>query len=300
MIRTLLVPAAELGPHAAALRALERDITYPLADGQERFFIDHGADYHSFFSQLGEAWFLLALDDAAVVGSLTGILRSARAESDVRTVYLCDFKIAKSHRGGRVARAMLFEALRRAATEPRFRRWRYAYGAAMHGEGGDVMRSARGVHPARLFSPAARLRLFFVAPSTLATLDPIGCPPRPRSHGLDLSPDVAHAHPLGLVSTAGRKDLRLVSTGATWPLTHLGLGPAGWPGSWADYLRAAGAEASTSSAQCCFALDERLDDHLAWARTRGLVSDTLCTVYAWRLPGGPPRPAWIHLSPSEI
>ena len=67
---------------------------------------------------------------------------------------------------------------------------------------------------------------------------------------------------MGLVSTAGRKDLRRVSSGAQWPLVHLGLGPAAWPSRWVDYLRLAAAD--HPGAFCCFALDERLAAHLAW------------------------------------
>ncbi|MDB4932378.1 MAG: hypothetical protein JWM10_4862 [Myxococcaceae bacterium] len=303
MIRTVLVGAAGLAPYAAGLRALERDITYPLSDGAERFWIDHGPDYHPFFSQLGDAHFLLALDGARVVGVLTGVLRRARANSvPVETAYLCDFKVARSHRGGRVARTMALTALGLAATQRRFRRWRYAYGAAMRGAAGDVMRSARGLHPGRLFAPTATLRLFFARPGALAALDPSGCPLTPATVGLDLSPGLAPRHPLGLVSTAGRKDLRLVSSGEPWPLVHLGFGPDSWAGRWADYLRLAGAAAQREhpGALACFALDERLQSHLDWIAAAGLASDTVCTVYGWRLPGAPPSPAWVHLSTSEI
>lgn len=303
MIRTVLVDAAGLAPYAAQLRALERDITYPLSDGAERFWIDHGPDYHPFFSQLGDAHFLLALDGDRVVGTLSGVLRAARANGvPVETAYLCDFKIARGHRGGRVARTMALTALGLAATQRRFQRWRYAYGAAMRGATGDVMRSARGLHPGRLFAPTATLRLFFARPEALASLDPAGCPLTPATLGLDLSPDVATAHPLGLVSTAGRKDLRLVSSGEPWPLVHLGLGPNAWAGRWSDYLRRAGAAAQREQpgALACFALDERLTAHLDWATAAGLSSDTVCTVYGWRLPGGPPPTAWAHLSTSEI
>ncbi|MDO9018750.1 MAG: GNAT family N-acetyltransferase [Deltaproteobacteria bacterium] len=303
MIRTVLVDAAGLAPYAEGLRALERDITYPLSDGADRFWIDHGPDYHPFFTHLGEGHFLLCLDGPRVVGTITGVLRHARANGvPAPTAYLCDFKIARSHRGGRVARTMLLTALGLAATQRRFQHWRYAYGAAMRGASGDVMRSARGLHPGRLFAPAARLRLFFASADALAALDPAGCPLTPCSTGLDLSPGVPVEHPLGLVSTAGRKDLRRVSSGAPWPLVHLGLGPAAWPGRWVDYLRlaAAAAAAEHPGALCCFALDERLAAHLAWITAAGLPSDTVCTVYAWRLPGGPRAPAWVHLSTSEI
>src|SRR5207248_8774995 len=63
MTRIIRVLAAQLGPYAASLRALEEPIRYPIADGADSFRIDHGADYHAFFSRLGEAHFLLALEE---------------------------------------------------------------------------------------------------------------------------------------------------------------------------------------------------------------------------------------------
>ncbi len=321
-MKLLLVDAAHLAPYAAGLRALERDITYPLADGQDRFWIDHGAHYHPFFSALGEAHFLIALDGDAVVGTAAGILRTARfGERAVPTGYACDLKLAPSHRGRGVARDLLLHGLRHVLTTPRFRRWRYAYGAAMRSARGDVMRSARGLHPARLFRPDACLRLFFVPAPALRALDPSGCPPlaAARTPGLELSPTQPG---LGLVSTAGTKDLRLVSArpqgredaqsqgredaqsqgredARTWPLTHLTHGPRDWPATLGDYLARAG-RALPDEAIACFGLDERLAPQLEWLAARGLVSDTVCTIYGWRLPGGPRDPAWIHLATSEI
>jgi hypothetical protein len=296
-VRVVLVDAAGLAPYAAGLRALERDITYPLDDGRDRFWIDHGPDYHPFFSHMGEAHFLVALEHDLVVGTVAGVLRTIEHRGATYEVgYACDLKLAASHRGRGVARSMLLHGLGQIVKTPRFRRWRYAFGAAMRGERGDVMRSARGLHPAKLFRPDARLRLYFVDHAALGALDPAGCPPNPTAEGLVLSPRTPG---LGIVSTAGRKDLRRVSTGQPWPLVHLTHGPHTWPTSLGHYLRA-GAEALAPDDVACFGLDERLDAHVAWLAARGLRSDTVCTIYGWRLPGGPRASPWVHLATSEI
>lgn len=295
--RVVLVDAAGLAPYAAGLRALERDITYPLDDGRDRFWIDHGPDYHPFFSHMGEAHFLVALHHDTVVGTVAGVLRTVEHRGTTYEVgYACDLKVAAAHRGRDVARRMLLSGLGHIARTPRFWRWRYAFGAAMRGERGDVMRSARGLHPAKLFRSDARLRLYFLDRGTLGALDPAGCPPNPVDEGLVLSP---RAPGLGLVSTAGRKDLRRVSTGQPWPLVHLTHGPHAWPSSLAHYLRTA-AEALGPDDVACFGLDERLASHVGWLAAHGLRSDTVCTLYGWRLPGGPRAAPWVHLATSEI
>ena len=303
-VRFELLRPEQLGPYVDELRALERGVTYPLGGG-ERFFIDHGEAYHPFFSRMGEAYFLLALEGRRVVGSLAGVFKEARHEGGAHEgVYLCDLKLAPSHRGQGVARGMLWHALSLSVRSPELRRWRFAYGAAMRGERGDVMRSARGVHVARVARPWARLAIWFARPEALAALDAAGCPAFPGAP-LDLSPDAippdAIHGALGLVSTEGRKDLRRVSSGAPWPLVHLAASP-GRQGNWGRYLRDAG-EALCQlrpDALACFGLDERLEPQHRWLRAQGIHTDASCTVYALRLPGGPPRASFVHLATSEI
>lgn len=306
-VRFELCDAHTVQRYATALGALERAITYPLGDGRERFFIDHGADYHRFFSVMGDAYFLVAFDGSDVVGVVVGVLkRAVHAGRAWQSAYVCDLKLAPSHRGSGAAAALLREALSISARRPALRRWRLAYGAAMRGERGDVMRSARGVaHPASLAVTWATLRLWFIEPAQLAELDPSACPENPAGL-LDLSP-AARFHgaldaDLGLVSTVGRKDLRLVSSGARWPLAHLATSPAQWRGTLGEHLRAAG-ETLVSRGETglvCWSLDDRLRAHWAWLEGRGLRSDTVCTVYGLGLPGGPSRGPLVHLSPSEI
>ena len=177
----------------------------------------------------------------------------------------------------------------------RFRQWRLAYFAAMRGDRGDVTRSMRWHNPARLLRPAAELRVYFVEPTALQALDPAGAPATPSSKGLDLSPDAPDR-----VSTRGRKDLRLASTGAPWPLVHLARGPAGWGASHGAYLKRCGAADWAPGELACFALDARLSREIEWLAAKGLHAGATCTIYALAWPGILRRARWFHLATSEV
>lgn len=310
-LRFVHVAAAEIGPYVPALRRLEQAITYPIADGADRFFIDHGADYHPFFTRLGEAHFVLALDEdareerrgapeARVIGALAGVLRRAdRGGRSIASVYLCDLKLHADYRGRGVVPRLLRFALG-LVRQPRFQRWRLAYGAAMRGSRGDVMRSARGLSLLRLGSTLGQLTLYFAPPERLAALQPRTAPPPPdAAHGLDLSPDVAERLVApGIESTAGRKDLRLVSTGQPWPLVHLPRSIAS--PDYAEYLVACGRALAPQGGLACFAIDERLAAWNEWLQRGGLSPGAVCTVYGLRLVPPLYSARWVHLATSEI
>jgi GNAT superfamily N-acetyltransferase len=319
--RFVLVPARDLAPYVEGLRALERDIEYPIQDGQDSFRIDHGAEYHPFFSALGDAYFLVALDGERVVGSLAGMAREAIMQGEARpATYLADIKVARDRRGRGLPRRMIQWAFLQMLRDPEMRRWRYAYLAAMRGARGDVMRTVRGMHPGRLVSPAATLALYFVAPEALAALSTSNAPPPPpRGTGIDLSPasprGARDEDPLGIVSTAGRKDLRLRSTGEHWPLFHLSRSPEQWGTSWGAYLASCGRSlcaanapgarkdaqgAGESKGVACFGIDARMTDHVAWLSKQKMDPGAICTVYAISLTRRSRGAKWLHLATSEI
>jgi GNAT superfamily N-acetyltransferase len=296
MIRFLNLRPSQLEPYVDGLRALEHDIEYPIADGADSFRIDHGPLYHPFFSGMGEAQIVVGLDGDRVVATMAGVLREGLLCGRTTPVmYGADMKVAKSHRGRGIPRKMLMFALGKLLREPRGTSWRYAYVAAMRGAKGDVMRTVRGVHPAQLAHPAAELMIYFVAPEKLAALDPSGAPTPPRVDELiDLSPWPASP----TISTAGRKDLRLRSTGgAPWPLVHLPFAPS--RPSWARTLRECGT-ALSSEQIACFGLDVRLRDHTEFLARNGITPGAVCTVYALSLTPRTRGARFLHLSTAEI
>lgn len=328
--RLTMLDAEGLSRWEPALRRLESTIRYPLDDGKDAFFIDHGEAYPTFFSALGEARFLVAHEGSELLGIVVGVFRRAEiAGIDVEVLYGCDLKIAPAARGKGLSRRMFVGALTRAAREPELRRCRLAFAGAMRGARGDVTRTVRGTfHPGHLAKPLARLAIYFADPAALAALPDDG-PPKPTSPGMDFSPPPRpaeiEAQPLralampsgpGLVSTAGRKHLVLASTNEPMPLVHLPLGPKHWPRTWGAYLRECGRALVASShaaaegpaagpPRACFAIDDRLDDHVTWLRRHGMTSGAVCTVYGLVPPFGATaratsRSSWVHLATSEI
>lgn len=288
--------AAALGPLVPGLRALEAGIPYPIEDGTDHFTIDHGEDYAAFYRGLGDAHYLVARDGEQIVGSIAGALRDARVgERRVPAVYLGDLKVAAPYRGTGVARQLAFGCVRM-MRQRRFRQWRLVYFAAMRGARGDVSRALRGFNPGRFLRPAAVLQLYFVPPETLRRLDPSTAPPAPETRGVDLSPTVDADR----VSTAGRKDLRIASTGRPWPLVHLPRGPRAWGGSLGTYLARCAAADWAPGELACFGLDARLIEHTDWLTFNGLKPGAVCTIHTLAWPGVLRGVRWMHLATSEI
>jgi GNAT superfamily N-acetyltransferase len=293
-----LMPS-ELGPWVAGLSALERDVSYPIDDGRDRFVLSHGEAYHPFFSSMGDAHFILAIVREQVVGCVVGVRKPVRSpRGEVMAVYLGDLKVAKAWRGRGVPAKLLAFALSRWAGSPGRLSWRLAFGAAMRGDRGDVMRAARGATLMKLGAALATLDVYFVPPATLAGLHVSGAP-RPRLEGgLDLSPAVTH----DVVSTAGAKDFVLESTGAPWPIVHLPAGPASWGASHAAYL-VRGAQRLVEQGTpgpVCFALDQRHHAERDFLAQQGLSAGAVCTVYGFSTTRRTRGADWVHLATSEI
>jgi hypothetical protein len=296
-LRLLHVRPDEVAPWVEQLAALERDITYPLDDGRDRFAISHGPAYHPFFSALGEAHFLLALEGERVIGCVAGVRKPVQTpRGEVAAVYLGDLKVHADWRGRRVPARMMAKALAISLGDWSDLHWRFAFGAAMRGDRGDVMRSVKGANVMRLGSTFATLDLYFTAPAVLAALNPNGAPATPTAPGLDLSP----AEQRDVVSTAGRKDFVLRSSGKPWTLVHLPRGPAGWGESHAAYLRRGGALLAGEPGPACFAIDRRLTAEREFLGSRGLTPGAVCTVYALATTTKVRSAAWVHLATSEI
>lgn len=298
-MRLVHVTAGELEPWVPQLRALERGITYPIDDGRDRFELSHGDAYHPFFSAMGEAHFVLALEKDTLLGCVAAVRKPVRVgEAVVPAAYLGDLKVTAAARGRGVPARLFFHALSVWARSPRLLAWRFAFGAAMRGARGDVMRAARGFTPMKLGAEVARLNVYFERPEVLARLRVDGAPPTLRGPGLDLSPGESR----DVVSTAGTKDFVLASTGAPWPLVHLPRGPSGWGPSHASYLVRGGRALVEQGAPgpACFALDERLVAERAFLEGQGVRPGAVCTVYGFSTTRRTARAPWVHLATSEI
>jgi hypothetical protein len=201
------VVVCELDAAAVARRrdefaAFEREFVYPL--GNDRFRIDHGADYLAFFRRLGRPHVFAATDGAGLCGVLVLVERDLAGH---RSTYVCDWKVTRRQDHGAVARALL-----RAAAAAYLPPEAAVFGVSMDAAGGSnrlarIATRCATAGPVRttalaLFScDLARWRT--VAPHLEAALGPIG-----------------------LHSSHGDKDLVLESTRQPLPLLHVRRGTA--------------------------------------------------------------------------
>lgn len=189
--------------YQARVSALERLATYPL--GQDRFRIDHGADYFAFFDRLGEPRYYAVLEGEEVLAVGAGVLRTIQPQRKgplLRAWYVCDLKVHPAYRGRRIPLLLM-----RRAFFWNYVRCRRGYGISMNpGDG----------------SPNRVLRLFGHwrwTPASLAgtlllwSLD--------ADQARRAAPLVRELRgPLSWLSLRGVKDIVLESTGAPMPLLH--------------------------------------------------------------------------------
>lgn len=191
------------------IAALEAGVTYPLGD--DRFTLDHGADYFAFVDRLGTATTWVACDGERVAGVATGVLRHSPVVAG-GAWYGCDLKVHPDYRRTGLPRRLLAAGVAAGrGTCGRF------YGISMDPPGGRPNPVARLLErmPGPAIAPGAQLHLFSCDAPTMRALAPALRAKRGR---------------LGYRSLRGIKDVVLRSTGAPMPLLHVQFGPGAEPG----------------------------------------------------------------------
>ncbi len=293
-----ILEANEIQTYVKGLRALEASISYPISAGADSFQIDHGSEYHPFFSEMGKCKFMLFVDGSKVLGSLAGVWKDVSlGENKSVGFYFADLKLAPSVRGKGIPARMVRLAFLRWMFSKEYRGWNFIYFAAMQGVQGGVSRSFRGFHLGKITQPVARLLVFFIPVVDLLEL-PDGGPASGQADGVRLSPNVTDA----VTWNTGKKDFVLASTGNPWKLAHLRPVGSGGP-RLGEELRSAGQEIQgiEPTALGCLAVDERLTSVIEWLNQHGIQTDTYCNLHSVSFFGPSLRIfPWVEISTSEI
>lgn len=192
------------------LHDLEKTITYPLGD--DTFQIDHGADYFSFFKRMGEVQSYGIIDDGKLVAVGMGILRTVSFQKDEkarRAWYLCDLKVAPTHRGRHLPLRILRKAFLRC-----YIRCGRGYAVSMN----TPQNEKKGDN--RIVKLLAR---FPWAPSRLGgILNIYSCETEEMNRWQSIIEK--HRGPISYLNLIGQKDLILKSTNRSLPLMHVQFG----------------------------------------------------------------------------
>ncbi|RKU11483.1 hypothetical protein C6503_18545 [Candidatus Poribacteria bacterium] len=187
---------------------LEKGTSYPL--GEDRFEIDHGADYFAFFTRLGQLRYYVALDGERVVAVAAAILRRvppANREKPKTVWYLCDLKVHPEYRGRYLPVSIFVHAFPK--LYPRCPR------------GYAISMDADSERPNRV---ALMLKRFPLAPMSIAAR--LGIISLDAKQMQEVAPVLReHFGCVSYLSLIGKKDIILQSTGAPMPLLHVQFGP---------------------------------------------------------------------------
>jgi hypothetical protein len=189
-------------PKIAALEALA---SYPL--GSDRFQIDHGDDYFTFFDRLGQLEYYVGTDaQLQVLAVGAGVYRSVAWQFDQTkrdTWYLCDLKVHPNYCGRYGSMKLLHHAI---LAGLQTRACRSAYLISMNpAEGKNQLVRVLEQNQLLPFRHAATLNIYSL--DTTPSIPILSCLER-------------HRGPVQFESLQGIKDLRLVSSGLPLQVRH--------------------------------------------------------------------------------
>lgn len=207
-MKVIRIERADLPKWQAELSALEKLASYPI--GNDRFQIDHGADYFKFFERIGTLYYYATLEDGKIVAVGAGMLRNApmrAGDKPKRFWYGGDLKVHPEYRGKRFPLTMATRVFL-----PNFLRCRRGYAISMNPGDGSENRVVTNLTRFKWAPVHAGLTL------ELYSLD--------ADAMREAAPVVTEQRgPLSYLSLRGIKDIVLESTGAPMPLLHVQFGP---------------------------------------------------------------------------
>lgn len=213
-IRVVCLTEPQMKQYQAGIVEIERQADYPL--GSDRFHIDHGSDYFAFFKRMGEVHYYVALkkmDDGSekVVGVGCGILRTIayrQNEQPRKAWYLCDLKVHKDYQGQQIPMLLFRSAA-----------WKYFKCGRGYAISMNPNNEAEKNRVVRLFNRGSWLPL--AAPVQLGIFSMDAAQMRQCASILSQHRVTAENSPgISFLSTHGKKDLVLKSTGKPLPLLH--------------------------------------------------------------------------------
>ena len=213
-----IVSEEQLGPFIHDLRSIEKNIEYPLEDGTEGFYIDHGNDYSPFFTQQGyKTRFLIVTNKEEVVGSIAGVWkRVSLKKKTYNALYASDLKIIPRYRNKGVVKNFLWYLFIRWPFIKEFQGWDFIYFCAMQKKNKGVESSFKGVHLGKLTRPNCILNIYILEPQKLNNIDLDELQYYPENE-INLSSNLKN----DVLWNEGKKNIVSVQDGSIMNLGHL-------------------------------------------------------------------------------
>jgi len=272
-----IVNENHLKPFIPDLRSMEKNIAYPLEDGTESFFIDHGKDYSPFFTQQGhKTRFLIITNKDKVAGSIAGVWkRISFNKKTYNALYASDLKLIPKYRNRGVVKSFLWYLFIRWPFTKEFQGWDFIYFCAMQRENKGVDSTFKGLHLGKLTKPNCLLNIYILEPQELNSVDLDELLYRPE-YEISLSPNLNS----DILWNDGKKNIVSTRDGSVMKLGH--LNPEAFHLNNKERLNKSIKEVSDKKdGKICFSVDCRNKKIINVLEKGGVHTDTKCRVFSF-------------------
>ena len=259
-------------------RALEKIIEYPLEDGNGSFKINHGLNYHTFFTQQGfKTRFAVIKKDEKIIGTVAGIWKPIRINNkDYTGFYISDLKIDSNYRKKNILRKLLWYLLKRWPITPDYQGWDFNYYCTMLRKGKGVDISFKSFNPAKLPSYSATMNIYMVNPRDLLLLNLNSLPDNEKSKSINLSPLRVE----NVLWNNGIKDIVSTIDNSIMQLGH--LHPQILTKKFSSGFNEIISEiVHKDKGLACFAVDYRETEKIKWLDSKGISTKTRCNIFSF-------------------
>ena len=259
-------------------KALEKKIEYPLEDGNGSFKIDHGINYHTFFTQQGfKTRFAVIKKDEKIIGTVAGIWKPIRINNkDYTGFYISDLKIDSNYRKKNILRKLLWYLLKRWPITPDYQGWDFNYYCTMLRKGKGVDISFKSFNPAKLPSYLATMNIYMVNPRDLLLLNLNSLPDNKKSKSINLSPLRVE----NVLWNNGIKDIVSTIDNSIMQLGH--LHPQIFTKKFSPVFNEIISEiVHKDKGLACFAVDYRETEKIKWLDSKGISTKTRCKIFSF-------------------
>ena len=272
-----IVDENQLKPFISDLRAIEKSIEYPLDDGTNNFYIDHGKEYSPFFTQQGhKTRFLIITQGKIVVGSIAAVWKKIFKNRKIYNgLYASDLKLRPEYRSKGVVKNFLWYLFFRWPFKKDFQKWDFSYFCAMQRGSKGVEKTFKGVHLGKLSRFCSTLNIYILGPKQLNVLDIKNLTYKPKNE-VNLSPNLSD----DVLWNDGKKNIISTKNNSILKLGHLNPNLFHL-GNTDRFVRAIKKFSKKKKGQVCFAVDCRNRELLMKLEKQKIYTETKCKVFSF-------------------
>jgi len=276
-LRYQILDENRIQPFIGDLRDIEKNIEYPLDDGTEGFYIDHGEKYTPFFTQQGhKIRFLIITDADIVVGSIAAVWKKiSKNKKTYNLLYASDLKIRPEYRSKGVVKSFLWYLFIRWPLKQDFQGWDYSYFCAMQKKNKGVDSTFKGMHLGKLAKHIGLMKIYILDPKKLINTNIKKIAYEPKNE-INLSPNLSS----DILWNDRKKEIVSIKDNALLKLGH--LNPKLFHLNNSDKLSEAIKKVSKrKNGQLCFAIDSRNKAPIKWLGDQGIDTGTKCKIFSF-------------------